>query len=177
MIDVKNYIPLIDKLQTKYIIISVILLFFLIVVVINVFSYINILSKSSENPAVPKSRATARLIADVVLMIILIFFVGYYGYKYFNPNPFVTKGKEPYFNLKGKFPEMISIGSNTGCTDADSMSLAEKIKPYIKNDIDLRPNDCNDKGCKSRLKDPRNEDVTKCKNYDAKQLAKSFPKF
>jgi hypothetical protein len=110
-------------------------------------------------------------------MIILIFFVGYYGYKYFNPNPFVTKGKEPYFNLKGKFPEMISIGSNTGCSDADSMSLLEKLeKIKINNKINLKPNNCGSKGC-DPLKDPKSLDGKKCKNYDAKQLAKSFPKF
>jgi hypothetical protein len=178
MIDVRNYIPIVDKLQTKYIILAIILLFILIVVIIDVFSYINILSKSSENPEVPKSRATARLIADIVLTLILIFFVGYYGYKYFNPNPFVVKGKNKY--VTGKFPPLFEKGSFTGCADADSMSLAEKLmKTKINNNIDLRPNDCGSNGCKN-LEDPSNP-KTKCDDksngYSYRGIIKSFPNF
>jgi hypothetical protein len=177
--NVADYIPIAKRLKSKYIIISVILLFFLIVIIINVFSYINILSKSSENSEVKKSRATSVLTANVALLLILIFFVGYYGYKYFIPSP-LANGKYPAFDIQNmKFPNPPKKGPYTGCADAESMSILEKLKKTpISNNIDLRPNKCSSKGCNQYKEDPANP-KTKCdkksSGYNYTGVIRSLP--
>jgi hypothetical protein len=179
LLDVKNYAPILKSILRKRLIIAILFTIILVVILINLFSYINILSKSSENPSVPKGRATSVLCASIVLVIILIISAGYFYYKRFNPKSIEIKA---FFELdpKTKFGTPTTF-TTSKCSDADAILLAGKIKTtYIAPNIDLHPSACKGKGkCSSAFPDPMKIDP-KCKGgkygYDVKGIAKSIPK-
>ena len=176
MIDLSKFESVFSAMKYKYLIIAIIFLFFLVVVILNTISYINILNQSTENPYVPKGRATAMLIADIILLLVLIFFTGYYGYRYFRPNPNIINNVNPFSFLSPKAPRFGTPIRTTDsvCKDADSTLLAEKIRLNKPNPIiNLKPNNCS-VHC-DKFKDPRTLESGKCKNtYDASNIAKSF---
>jgi hypothetical protein len=179
LLDVKNYAPILKSILTKRLIIAILFTIILIVVLINLFSYINILSKSSENPDVPKGRVTSVLCASIILAIILILATGYFYYKYFNPKSIEMKA---FFDISPTTKFGIpTTATSSKCSDADAMLLADKIKTtYIAPNIDLHPSACKGKGkCGSAFPDPMKIDP-KCKGgkygYDVKGISKSVPK-
>jgi hypothetical protein len=166
--------------RTKNLIFGFLCLIIIIIFLINVFSYIKILSKSSENPDVPKSRATASLIACIVVLLLTIIFAGYYFYRWFNP---VNSNISTFgFLPSGKdFPKVPIKTELSPCYDAEA-TLAEKSLKLNIEPINLRPTLCAKPGpggqCFDiKIKDPRGVDTEQIKKayntYSKKQLSRS----
>jgi hypothetical protein len=150
----------------------------LIVIFMNTFSNISILTKASDNENVDSGSTTTYLILNIFLLLIVIFFVGFYIYRLFNSRPidsFLTK----YFDLKGnKFGIPVYVGPATTFNDSIPSIGVDKFKGLdISN---LRPNACKSKTeCNTKLKDgryirdPRTNANGKCKDtYGSRNLNK-----
>lgn len=154
--------------KIKYLLFAIIFLFITIIVIINITSYANILSKSGENPSVPKTRARSGLIVNIVLLILLLGFCVYYFYRFSdNSGIFSFGGLFPFFKSKSKigFPVVADI-STSPCRDA------RPIFPPVKDigPVDLKPKKCLG-NCQTS--DPRTP--SDCKgNYSAQGILKSF---
>jgi len=166
--------------RTKNLIFGFLCLIIIIIFLINIFSYIRILSKSSENPDVPKSRATASLIACIVVLLLTIIFAGYYFYKWFNPvNP--TLSTFGSLLPGGTFPKVPIKTELSPCYDAEA-TLAEKSLKLNVGAIELRPTLCAKPGLggqcfDTKIKDPRGVDTEQIKKayntYSKAQLNRS----
>lgn len=163
--------------RTKNLIFGFLCLIIIIIFLVNIFSYIRILSKSSENPKVPKSRATASLIACIVVLLLTIIFTGYYFYKWFNPlNPTLSTGI-----LRGDLQKIPIKTTLSPCYDAEA-TLAEKSLMLNIEPINLRPTLCAKPGLggqcfDTKIKDPRGVDTEQIKKayntYSKAQLNRS----
>jgi hypothetical protein len=148
----------------------------LIVVLMNTFSNISILTKASDNENVNSGNTTVYLILNIILLLIVIGFVAFYIYRLVNPRSLTgeTNGINPQ-NVK--FGGSVLVGPTT--TYADSISTIE-IEKFKGLDIsNLRPSACKSKTeCSTRspdgrtIQDPR-DIPAKCKDaYGSRNLPK-----
>lgn len=158
---------IVSSLKIKYLIFSIIFVFIGIIVIINISSYANILSKSDEIPQVPKTRARSGLIVNIVLLILIIGFCGYYIYRFSDQSGFSKLPGFSWFKPKKQgFPSSVVI-PNGFSSCADSKPLI-KFKDYIEP-INLKPKKCID--CKT-YPDPKS--LSGCKDsYNAQGVLKS----
>jgi hypothetical protein len=148
----------------------------LIVIFMNTFSNISILTKASENENVNSGNTTIYLILNIFLLLLVIFFVGFYIYRLFNSRS-IDSFLVNYFDLKGdKFDIPVYVGPATTFADADPVIAGTKLFPT--KEVNLRPNACKSKTeCSTKLKDgryirdPRTDSSGKCKDtYGSKNL-------
>lgn len=166
--------------RTKNLIFGFLCLIIIIIFLINIFSYIKILSKSSENPDVPKSRATASLIACIIVLLLTIIFAGYYFYKWSNPiNP--TLSTFGGLSSGGELKKAELNPTLSPCYDAEATLLDKALKLNIEA-IDLKPTLCTKLGSggqcfDTKIKDPRGVDTEQIKKayntYSKAQLSRS----
>jgi hypothetical protein len=148
----------------------------LIVIFMNTFSNISILTKASDNENVNSGNTTVYLILNIFILLIVIFFIGFYIYRLINSrsiDSFLIKGidlKDKNFNIP------VYVGPPTSFED--SIPVIADYKLWPTEEVNLRPNACKSKTeCKSgplkdggrAIPDPRNS--TGCKDsYGSRNL-------
>ncbi len=166
------------KLET-YIFLGI-FIFALIVIFMNTFSNISILTKASDNENINSGSTTTYLILNIFIVFVVIFFVGFYIYRLFNSRS-IDSILQRKFNLKNdKFGIPVYVGPSTSFGDSIPSIGEDKFKDFdISN---LRPDACKSKEeCSSTLKDggraipdPRGVS-TKCKDsYGSRNLDAKF---
>jgi hypothetical protein len=155
-----------NPLKNKYLIFFIIFTFIGIIIVVNIFSYVNILTKADENPLVPKTRAQSGLMINIIILVVIIVFCGYYIYKFSDKSGFFKTFKTTFTKPKSGFPSSVFVSPLSSC--ADSKPLIP-FKDYIAP-IDLKPKKCID--CKT-YPDPSKTTVPCRDNYNAQGVLKS----
>jgi hypothetical protein len=157
---------MVNPLKNKYLIFFIIFTFIGIIIVVNIFSYVNILTKADENPLVPKTRAQSGLVINIIILVVIIVFCGYYIYKFSDKSGFLNIFRTSSKPKTG-FPSSVVIPDKfSSC--ADSKPLIP-FKDYIAP-IDLKPKKCID--CKT-YPDP-SKTTAQCRdNYNAQGVLKS----
>lgn len=147
----------------------------LIVVLMNTFSNISILTKASDNENVNSGNTTVYLILNIILLLIVIGFVAFYIYRLVNPRS-LTGETNPIDPKDVRFQIPVKVGRFTSYADSIPTLPKDKFKDLdISN---LRPDACKSKDkCSTRLPDgrtiqnPKSLDP-KCKDaYGSRNLA------
>jgi len=167
----------IKNLRWQTIIFIVLFSFAIIIILMNTFSNISILTKASDNKNISSGTTSVYLVLNIFILLVAAALISFCIYRLANPHNIFAKLQKVINIQNEKFGIPVVVGPNT--TFADSIPSIGKDKFEGLDISNLRPNACKSKdNCSTRvpngrtIPDPRPIN-SKCKDaYGSRNLPK-----